>query len=188
MRQSTRSLFASIGILALFSCNSSDRFNSWQQYKGSNEGIHYSSLTEIDTSNVNQLSPAWEYHTGDADTATHSQIQCNPIIIDNVMYATSPKLKLFAVDAATGRERWHFDPFDVPGKKPNLSLNSSRGVTWYKGDGIKRIYYTAGSNLFSINSETGRPDSSFGKEGKVDLHEGLGRDVKDLLLPPHHRV
>jgi quinoprotein glucose dehydrogenase len=50
------------------------------------------------------LQIAWTYHTGDADTAAHSQIQCNPIIVNGMMYGTSPALKLCAVDAATGKE------------------------------------------------------------------------------------
>src|SRR5258705_1769725 len=68
----------------LFSCKqgSEKEYTSWPQYKGSNENIHYSSLTQVDTGNVKQLQVAWEYHTGDADTANHSQIQCNPVIID----------------------------------------------------------------------------------------------------------
>ena len=70
--------------------------------------MHYSSLTEVDTTNVSQLQVAWVYHTGDADTATHSQIQCNPVIIDGIMYALTPAMKLFALDAATGQKNMDF--------------------------------------------------------------------------------
>ena len=61
-------------------------------------------LTEIDTSNVIQLQPAWTFNTGDADTLGSSQIQCNPIIVDSIMYITSPTLKFFALHAGTGKK------------------------------------------------------------------------------------
>src|SRR5882757_5683333 len=128
----------------LFSCKqgAEKEYTSWPQYKGSNENIHYSSLTQVDTSNVKQLQVAWEYHTGDADTVNHSQIQCNPIIVDGVMYAVSPRLKLFAADAKTGKGKWQFNPFDsLPdNKKSFFNMNNSRGVTyWSDGANDKRI-------------------------------------------------
>src|SRR5215475_520972 len=95
-------------IIFLVSCKSfeTDDYNTWKIVHGNTSGNHYSSLTQIDTNNVHQLEVAWEFHTGDADTAAHSQIQCNPIILNGVMYATYPMLKVFAIDAATGKEKW----------------------------------------------------------------------------------
>ena len=167
------------------SCTPDKKYNTWHQYRGSNENIHYSSLTEIDTANVKDLQVAWEYHTGDADTVHHSQIQTNPIIIDGIMYGTSPKMKLFAVDARTGTQKWVFYPFDSLGNNKGLFfiLNNCRGVAyWSDGEKDKRIFYTAGSHLFSINAETGRAVTNFGDSGRIDLHEGLDRDVKDLFI------
>jgi len=57
---------------------------------------------------VSRLQTAWEYHTGDADS--NSQIQVNSIIVDSTLYGVSPRLKIFALDAATGRLKWSFDP------------------------------------------------------------------------------
>ncbi|MEO6931070.1 MAG: PQQ-binding-like beta-propeller repeat protein, partial [Chitinophagaceae bacterium] len=174
-------LFA-LFLTLVVSCKNKNDFGGWEQYNGSNEGIHYSSLTQVDTNNVKELKPAWEYHTLDADSSSHSQIQCNPIVVNEVLYAVSPKLKLFALAASTGKEQWHFDPFKNDKKKSN-NLNSCRGVTWFEdGSGNQRIFFTAGSSLFSIDAKTGMPDSSFGKGGKVDLHEGLGRDVANLYV------
>ncbi|MEO5591816.1 MAG: PQQ-binding-like beta-propeller repeat protein [Chitinophagaceae bacterium] len=171
----------------LYSCKpgSDKKYTSWPQYKGSNENIHYSSLTQVDTSNVKQLQVVWEYHTGDADTANHSQIQCNPIIADGLMYGVSPKLKLFAADAKTGKEKWQFNPFDsLPdNKKSFFNMNNSRGVTyWTDGAEDKRIFYTAGSDLYCINATTGKIIKDFGDNGKIDLHNDLDRDVKDLFV------
>ena len=100
-------------IIIFVSCKQNTKqITGWTAYGGSSENTHYSSLTQIDTNNVQHLKIVWEYHTGDVDTANHSQIQCNPIIIDGVLYGTSPKMKLFAIDAATGKEKWVFNPFD----------------------------------------------------------------------------
>src|ERR1700704_3647730 len=95
-------------IIFLYSCNNkkSSAYNGWKRAHGNDDGNKYSSLTEIDTNNVQQLQVAWEFHTGDADTAAHSQIQCNPIMVGGTLYFTSPQSKLFAVDAATGKMKW----------------------------------------------------------------------------------
>ena len=172
-------------IIAFVSCNAKKKYAGWPQYKGSDENIHYSSLTQVDTANVKQLQVAWEYHSGGVDTANHSQIQCNPIIVDGLLYGTTPAMKLFAIDAATGKEKWQFNPFDsVAGnKKMFFILNNCRGVTyWSDGNDDKRIFYTAGSSLCCVNALTGTLVKDFGTSGKIDLHEGLDRDVKDLFI------
>ena len=175
-------------ITVITGCNTKKKeYTTWESYKGSDEAIHYSSLTDVDTSNVTQLQVAWEYHTGDADTAAHSQIQCNPIVVDGILYGTSPQLKLFAINAATGKEKWVFNPHDSIEAKNSASqfiLNNNRGVTyWTDGNQDKRIYYTAGSQLFAINALTGKPVKSFNGKGYIELHEGLGRDdVYNLFI------
>lgn len=186
MKKNATAIIIVTTFLSFTACNSGEtNYTTWQQYKGSSEGIHYSSLAEIDTSNVKQLRIAWEYHTGDADTANSSQIQCNPIVIDNFLYGTTPQMKLFAVDASTGREIWKFNPFDSleRDRKRFFSHNNSRGIAyWSDGAKDKRIYYTAGSYLYAIDALTGTINRSFGDSGKVDLHEGLGRDVRTLFV------
>ncbi|MBE7179368.1 MAG: PQQ-binding-like beta-propeller repeat protein, partial [Mucilaginibacter polytrichastri] len=169
-----------------FSCGRKPKSGDWAVYKGSNEGLNYSALAQIDTDNVKRLKPVWEYHTGDADTVHHSQIQCNPLVIDGVLYGTSPQLKLFAIDAATGKEKWQFNPFDTistANKALYFILNNNRGVTyWNGGEKDKRIFYVAGSAMYAINAITGKPVQEFGENGSVDLHIGLDRDVKDLFV------
>ena len=88
-------------VVLLSSCKGKNEsiYNNWQVYGGTKDALHYSSLREVDTNNVKQLQVAWVYHTGDADTAFKTQIQCNPIIIDSILYGTTPKMKLFAVNA-----------------------------------------------------------------------------------------
>ncbi len=176
-------------IIFLFSChnNKSSAYNGWEKAHGNPDGNKYSSLSEIDTNNVQQLQVAWEFHTGDADTAAHSQIQCNPIIVNGIMYCTSPQLKLFAIEAATGKQKWMFSPFDsIPGEQRmgHFILNNNRGVAWWSdGKNDQRIFYAADSYLQAINANTGKLIQSFGDSGKVDLHDGLEMEgVQSLFV------
>jgi len=181
------SFLAGLSVLAISCSGPRDNpYAQWSVTGGGKENIHYSSLKEIDTTNVKNLRVAWVYHSGDADTANHSQIQCNPIIIDGVVYGTSPRLVLFALDAKTGVVRWTFNPADSDKNNTASSfiLNNNRGVTyWQDQEGRdRRIFYTAGATLYAINAVTGKRISSFGRDGRVDLHDGLGRDVHDLYV------
>ncbi len=168
-----------MGIL-LVGCNSTykEGFKNWTSYLGDKSVSHYSSLKQIDTNNVQELKIAWEYHSEEAGPKGTSQIQCNSIIIESVLYGTSPRLKLFALEAATGKERWVFDPFSDTTEKVRINVN--RGVTYWKGEDEERIFYTAGSFLYAINGSTGKEISSFGKNGRIDLHDGLDRNVQKL--------
>lgn len=174
-----------VTIFLFFGCRSKENYTTWSYYKGSPASIQYSSLTQIDSSNVKELQVAWEYHSGDADTAHQSQIQCNPIIVNGMLYGVTPQMKLFALDPATGKQKWIFNPFDsmTSDKKTFFILNNCRGVSyWSDGSNDKRIYYTAGSYLYSINAESGKPVMAFGDSGKIDLHNGLDREVPDLFI------
>ncbi|MBL7873573.1 MAG: PQQ-binding-like beta-propeller repeat protein [Cyclobacteriaceae bacterium] len=163
------------------------KYTGWPVYNGGKEGLKYSSLTQINTTNVTQLGVAWTYHTGDADTLHHSQIQCNPIMIDGVLYGVGPQMKLFAIDAATGIHKWTFDvnantEFDSNRSAFHNMINSRGVAYWSDGKEDKRIFFTAGSNTFAIDAATGKPISSFGDNGSIDLHENLGRDVSTLFV------
>ncbi|HSN08140.1 MAG TPA: PQQ-binding-like beta-propeller repeat protein, partial [Hanamia sp.] len=189
-KNDVRNLFyyASLLLLIAFvaSCKQTKNYSTWQVYGGNKEANHYSSLKQIDTANVSRLQVAWAFHTHDADS-NRTQIQVNPIVIDSVLYGVSPKLKLFALNAATGKEEWVFNPMDdsdVKAKGPGFfSMNVCRGVTYYTdGKDEKRIFYSANSQLYCINALTGKKVSSFGSDGKIDLHNDLGRDASDLYV------
>lgn len=175
-----------ICITLFVSCTSEvdTKYKNWQVYGGTKEGIRYSTNDEIDTTNVHQLKIAWIYRTGDADTVHHSQIQCNPLIIDSVLYGTTPQMKLFALDAATGKEKWVFNPFDslTADKRMFFVLNNCRGVTYWDSGDDKRIFYTAGSHIYSVNATSGKLVTSFGDRGMVDLHVPLEKEYQDLFI------
>lgn len=159
-------------------------YEDWRVYGGSKENIRYSALHQIDTNNVSELIPVWEFHT--LDTGFMTQLQFNPIVVGNSLFAISPKLKLFSIDAVTGKQQWVFDPYQVNNKEVMgmgyFAMNVCRGITYYADDESKRLFYAAGSSLFCINALTGKPITSFGREGRIDLHNDLGRDVKDLYI------
>jgi len=157
--------------------------NGWPVYGGNNSGNRYSPLDQINTSNVKQLKTAWVYNTGEnSDPSKRGhEIQCQPVIVNSIMYGTTPELKVFAVDAATGKEIWKFDPF----KNEEPGYHQNRGVVYWEDGDDKRILFTAGSFLYTVNALTGEPVPVFGRNGKVELHEGLGNtghDLKDLMV------
>src|SRR5438067_709891 len=145
----------------------------WTAYGGGTDNIHYSTLKQINRKNVSRLQVAWTFDSGDA--FTQSEMECNPIVVDGVLFATTPKLRVIALDAATGKLKWAFDPNQghrVIGKMRN------RGVTYWDGgpEGHKRIFVAARQNLYALDAETGQPIPEFGDGGHIDVRRDLGRD------------
>lgn len=145
----------------------------WFEYNGDGARSHYSPLTQINTQNVQRLKVAWTYASGGADTVgSRSQIQCNPIIINGVLYGVSADIQAFAIDAATGKPHW----------KSHLTDNGgslSRGVTYWAEGTEKRIFFGAGRWLHALNATTGEPIKEFGQNGRIDLKVGIDRPGAD---------
>ena len=156
-----------------------DRGRGWPAHGGNAGHMQFSPLDQINSGNVARLAVAWVHHTGDARADDRSQIQCNPIVVGSVLYGTSAGLKAFALDAATGRELWTFDPFAGPGERP---IGVNRGLMYWEDGDDARILFGAGSRLYALEARTGRPVAGFGREGSIDLREDLGRDVTGLHL------
>lgn len=152
-------------------------YTGWPAFHGGPDNIHYSTLRIINASNVAKLAQAWTYDTGDAFEG--SELQCNPIVIDGVLYASSPKLRIFALDAASGKELWSFDPWEG---KPARGKQRNRGLTYWTDGKSARLYFAAQHKLYSLDAKTGKPDTTFGKGGWIDLREGLGRNPETLTV------
>lgn len=161
------------------SCRENNVHNAgdWAVYRGDAASTAYSSLDQINRETVGQLEVAWTYHTGDASAGNRSAIQCNPLVTNGMMYVTSPQLKVIALDPATGKELWKFDPFR--GKEAS---GVNRGVAYWEKDGDKRIFMAAGPYLYALDADDGAVIESFGREGKIDLRQGLGRDPAKLAV------
>ncbi len=159
---------------------------SWAKTGGGSENLKYSALQQIDTTNYAKLSVAWVYHTENNDSTKFGPMECNPIVVNGVMYGVSPKLKLFAVNAATGKEIWTFNPADSAANKTwhRTSVNMNRGVAYWENENDKRIIYTVGPIVFCVNATTGKLVPSFGTDGGINLVNGLDRDPSKLFVAP----
>lgn len=150
----------------------------WPVYGSDAATSRYSTLKQIDRSNVSRLKTAWTFHTGDKTDRPKTQIQCTPIVIDGVMYITSAQLKVMALRADTGKLLWSYDPFAT--LDDDNPRGVSRGVTYWTDGSEKRILFTYRARLVSLDAKTGKPAAAFGDNGQVDLRQGLDRDVTDL--------
>ena len=176
--------FSFVLIFFLFSCSESDSYkpldySGWETFGGTKDAARYSSLDQVNRENVQNLEVAWTYHT--SDSTARSQIQCQPIVVNGVLYATSPQVNVFALDAASGKLLWRFNPFQMLGGQ-NSWAGTNRGVTYWEEGEDKRILFAAGNWLMALNAVDGRPIMDFGDGGKVDLQKDLDTDLEEFLI------
>lgn len=142
----------------------------WPVYGGTPQNDHFSSLKEINRNNVRRLRVAWTF-----DTEESGGLQTSPIVVDGVLYGLTPSQKVFALSAATGKLLWKFDS-GIRGTQPDRGL-----AYWSDGKGKdknrdRRILVAVMNFVYALDAATGKPISSFGKNGRIDLREDLGRD------------
>src|SRR3984957_12791029 len=138
---------------------------NWPPYGGGPTQTRYSNLTQINKSNVQKLQIAWTYDTSDGPGDPQTQ----PIMVDGVLFGLTPRHKVIALDAATGKLLWQFDS-GIVGRGANRSV-----VYWSSGDD-RRIFAAVQSFIYALDARTGKVISNFGKDGRIDLRENLGRD------------
>ena len=146
---------------------------NWPVYGGTSENTRYSTLSQISPTNVRTLKIAWTYDTH--DDSPGSEMQANPIVIDGVLYASSPKVRVFALDAATGRELWSFNPNLTNARGGRFR---HRGVTVHND----RVFFTYRNWLWALDKQSGTPITTFGDSGRVDLRKGLDRPVEGVTV------
>jgi quinoprotein glucose dehydrogenase len=138
--------------------NGSDLVNGadWPRSHGGDAGTRYSGLEQITRDNVRDLQVAWTYRSGDGA----GNMQCNPIVVEGVMYAPTVGEHVVAVNAETGRELWRFKPGGQP---------AFRGLTYWHGDATHpdRLLFNAGDYLWALEPKTGKPLASFGQGGRA---------------------
>jgi quinoprotein glucose dehydrogenase len=144
-------------------------FSTWTEYEGGSDSSQYSSLKQINKSNVNRLQVAWSYSTGE-----RGNYSFDPIVIDGVMYVLAKNNSFVALDAATGKELW---------AHPNMGAVGTRGVNYWesKDRSDRRLLYINAGYLTAIDARTGKTIESFGDNGRTDLRTGLDREAPRAL-------
>ena len=89
--------------------------NTWSMYKADAASSSYAPLEQINTGNVQALKVAWIFNPGDtiSGSTRPDKSECNPIVVDGIMYATSARHRLYAIDATSGKMVWSFDPLNA---------------------------------------------------------------------------
>jgi len=171
----------------------------WPHYGGDLGSSKYLPLDQINSDNVNQVQIAWQWESVDNATVAQNLEQdiravpaawkATPIVVDGVMYVPTSFGRIAALDPASGEEIWVFDTRAWEAGRPaNLGWNV-RGVAYWEEGNDKRVFFaTNDSYLWSIDVETGQADSGFGNDGRIDLTQGLGREVErgeyGVVSPP----
>ncbi|MCI0666010.1 MAG: PQQ-binding-like beta-propeller repeat protein, partial [Acidobacteria bacterium] len=159
--------------------------SEWPAYGRDSGGSRYSPLTQINRENAKNLKIAWTYRTGDLsdgqNARSSSAFQCTPIMVDGTLYLVTPFNRVIALDPATGRERWTYDP-KIDLKRGYHNQLNSRGLsTWLdpqrrEGQACRRriLMGTNDARLIALDAATGKPCKDFGQGGQVDLARGVG--------------
>lgn len=171
-----------VACVAIAQAQSPPRPQAWPAYAADNAATHYSPLDDIGTTNVSKLAVAWEWSTGEEAQqefgAQPGNFQNTPLMIDNVLYVSTPYNRVAALDAETGKELWSYDPKAYEdGQPPNGTGFVHRGVAAWRDGAQTRIFLNSRWRLIALDAKTGEPVSSFGTNGIVDLTQGLRREV-----------
>jgi quinoprotein glucose dehydrogenase len=158
----------------------------WPTHGGDKGGRRWSPLTQINRDNVAGLELAWEYRHGDvsdgSDGTSRTAFQVTPIVADDTLFFCTGANRVIALDPETGVERWIFDPQQRVEKLEGPYGRACRGVEFWRDPEREpdaacaaRIFTgTLDSQLIALDAATGRPCDDFGREGRVELREGIG--------------
>jgi len=155
----------------------------WPAYGRDPGGTRFSPLAQITRENVTRLQVAWTYHTGEPDMAGMAHrppaLEVTPLVVDGVMYLSTPAGRVVALDPATGAERWRYDA----GVNPHRGYGdfASRGVSFWRDAraasgtpcGHRIFAATIDARLIALDAASGKPCAGFGSAGVVDLRAGL---------------
>ena len=154
----------------------------WPYYGSDAASTKFSSLDQIDSTNVDQMRMIWRWRSPDWELFDKEEVvlrripnESTPIAIDGALYTSTPLSVVAALDGATGKEIWSFDP---EAWRDSTSWGVTRGVAyWSDGDTERIIFGTSSAYLYALDAKTGEPDPDFGTAGRVDLTKGLYRPV-----------
>lgn len=162
------------------------KLGQWANYANDPGGMRFSPLRQVNIDNVKDLKPAWTYQSGELKTyegtglAHKAAFEATPLMINGVLYFSTPTNRVIALNAVTGKEQWVYDPGVNP--RGEYSEVTSRGVSkWIDSERkpgdpeyMRIVAATIDGRLIELNASTGEPVPSFGKGGIIDLKEGIG--------------
>lgn len=161
---------------------------TWSSYGQDPGGKRYSALRQINDATVSKLALAWTFRTGELATYAgtgaldKAAFEATPILIGRTLYFSTPSDRVFAIDAATGQQRWVYNPrVDL---HADYSEISSRGVAaWSGGDSLRIFVGTIDGRLIALDGHTGQPAAGFGDQGIVNLRAGYSDEVQETSPP-----
>ena len=182
LRSSLLCCYSASLILALVGCGKKQHsitndYTSWSSYAGSADAAQYSSLDQINHSNVTRLEQAWSYPTGDNNPYFFA-----PLVVDAIAYVLAKNNSIVAIDATNGKEIWTHK------LETGTSKLTNRGINYWesKDRSDRRLFFASDHHLRALNAQTGKSINTFGISGSVNLKEGLGRDPNKLSLVQSH--
>jgi glucose dehydrogenase len=164
--------------------DSEDAATGWSSYAGDMASSKYSPLAQIGPGNFERLKVAWTWSSADEEiTKAHPELrtwvwESTPLMVGGVLYVSTSLSQVAAIDAATGKTIWVYDPETWKGGTPSNNGFVHRGVAYWADGNDRRILFGSGdAYLICLNAQTGKPITTFGQQGRVDLTQGLGRTV-----------
>ncbi|WP_205940832.1 pyrroloquinoline quinone-dependent dehydrogenase [Pedobacter paludis] len=190
-----KNIFCSILVVSLsisftgsFAQTTQGSANEWKNYGSDKGSSQYSSLSQIDSANFKDLHIAWTWRSVEEEiTKAHPEIkswvwESTPLMIGGVLYISTSLSQVAAIDAASGKTKWVYDPETWKNGTPSNNGFVHRGVAYWKDGQDERILLGTGDGyLIAVNANTGKPVDSFGNAGRIDLTQGLGRTVNRKL-------
>jgi quinoprotein glucose dehydrogenase len=163
--------------------------DEWTHYGGGQDGLQYSSHSQINRDNVDHLEAAWLFRTGELGQGHREPFafQANPILVEGRLYFPTGSAIVFALNPASGEEIWRFDA------KIDRSLHhaeiANRGVTSWIDETLTdgapcrhRIFVgTLDARLIALDGESGKPCSNFGENGQLFLDRDVGADIDEWI-------
>lgn len=177
----------------MYSTASADAPFEWRHYGADPHNTKFAPLDQIDSTNVDRVRMVWRWRSDEDDIIANESPgmrlgpnKSTPIQVGRALYTVTSLSILVALDAATGEELWTFDPESWRAKE---NWGWHRGPAyWSAGEEERILFGTVDAYLYSVDAKTGKPDSSFGDSGRIDLTQGLGgpvdREAFKAMSPP----
>ena len=160
----------------------------WLSYGGDKASSKYSPIDQIGGDNFSRLQVAWTWRSAEEEiTKANPDLktwvwESTPLMVNGVLYVSTSLSQVAAIDASTGKTRWVYDPETWKNGTPSNNGFVHRGVSyWADGDDQRILFGTGDGYLICLNAETGKPIPTFGRDGRIDLTQGLGRPVDRRL-------